>query len=460
MAATTVVAGGTVLTVDAAGTVIADGAVAVRDGRITAVGPRPQVLADAGPDATVVDASGAAVLPGFVNGHTHGCMTYGRTIGADREFTEWFGSTQLPIMEAMAAEDYVLAETLCLVENLLEGTTTVLENGFFPTAARRPASGLVAAAAARTGARTVIADAYLSVGGVPSMHESPEEVEERHRAVVAEHHRRGRTYVTLSPLLPWETTVEQLAAVSALAREQGLMVHAHCAETPVYNQRSRDVHGVRTNVDLHARADCLGPWVQLVGCSEIDEGDVEAIAEAGARVISVPTSDLFQSHLPAPVPALVARGVPVSVASNGCAGNGGQSMLAALKDGAGLAKALTREPTTLDRHRALRMATIDAADNLGLADEVGSLEVGKRADVTVVDLGGPHVSPVLDVTAAVAYSARGSDVRHVLVDGEHLVADGRFTRFDVADLVAEVTARARHLAATHPPVAALCRGLP
>lgn len=455
-----VVSGGTVLTAERGGRAIVDGAVAVGDdGRIVEVGPRSDVLERVGPGARVVDATDAAVLPGFVNGHTHGCMTFGRTIGADREFTEWFGATQLPIMGAMSAEDFVLAETLCLVENLLEGTTTVLENGFFPTAVRQPASSLVATAVDRAGVRAVIADAYLSVGSVPSMFESPEAVAERHREVVAAHHGRRRTSVALSPLLPWETTVAQLADVSEMAQEMGVMVHAHCAETPVYNNRSREQHGVRSNVELHARAGALGPWVQLVGCSEVDATDIDLIARAGARVISVPTSDLFQSHLPAPVPELLRRGVSVSVASNGCAGNGGQSMFAALKDGAGLAKAATRDPSTLDRHRALEMATRRAAENLGLDDQIGSLEVGKRADILVVDLTGPHVTPVLDVVAAVAYSARGSDVRHVVVDGEVLVADGRFTRFDVGELVREVSDRARHLAATHPEVGALRRGI-
>lgn len=441
---------GTVITVDRDRRVITDGGVAVEDGEIVAVGPASDLRRRFPQPERVVDARGAAILPGFVNGHTHGCMLYGRTLGYDRDFVSWFGDTQLPMMTAMTPEDYALAETLTMVENLLEGNTTVLENGFFPESLRRDGRAVVVEAAERTGVRTVVADAYLTGNTAPELVEDPDAALGRQVELLEQLHGRGRFRVALSPLLPWATSVEELAEISRLARDRGAMVHAHCAETPVYNERCQERHGVRSNVGLHAAAGALGPWVQLVGCSELDSTDVELIAETGTRVISVPTSDLFQSHRPLVLTELLERGVPVSFASNGCAGNGGQSMFAAMKDGAGLAKALSRDPAALTKDMALEMATIRAAENLGIADLVGSLEVGKRGDIIVVDLQGAHCAPALNPVAAVTYSCRGSDVRHVFVDGEPVVAAGRCTRLDVGDLAETVQRRAGELAAADP----------
>jgi 5-methylthioadenosine/S-adenosylhomocysteine deaminase len=124
-------------------------------------------------------------------------------------------------------------------------------------------------------------------------------------------------------------------------------------------------------------------------------------------------------------------------------------MFEAVKDGAGLVKSVNRDPSIVDKDRALAMATIVAAENLGIDDQVGSLEVGKRGDLIAVDLTRPHCTPVLNVVAALAYSARGSDVTHVLVDGEVVVRDRQCTRIDPAPLIERVSNRSRELAENH-----------
>lgn len=455
---TTVIKGGTIVTMDPDRRLLNNSSIVCRNGVIEEILPSDELAGRLVADHEI-DASGCAVLPGFINGHTHGCMLFGRTIGTDREFPEWFGTTQLPMMAEMGVEEYTLAETLTMVENLLAGNTTVLENSFFPAHLGAERAPMIADAAQVTGIRAVIADAYLTGNSAALLLEDPDEAYSRQRRLLQRYHRTDRLTVALSPLLPWATSLEDLRATIDLAREYDVMVHAHCAETPHYNERCQQVHKARSNVAFHAEAGALGPQVQLVGCSEIDAEDIAMIADTGTRVISVPTSDLFQSHYPLQMAELLDRGVSVSLASNGCAGNGGQSMFAAMKDGAGLVKALHRDPSIVTKDVALEMATIGAARNLGLDTEVGSIEVGKRADIIAVDLSGAHVTPVLDVIAAVVYCCQPTDVLHVLVDGQPVVLDGRCVTIDVKQLVEDVNEAALTIARTNADIAALTRGL-
>lgn len=443
---------GTLVTMDPGRRIIEDAAVAIRDGVIVDVGPAQSVI-DGNPQATnTIDASDKVVIPGLINSHTHACMLFQRTIGFDQPFERWFAETQLPMMRQMSLGDYSMAAQLTMAENLLEGNTTVVENCFFPTSVRDEGSPEAAtvAAAETIGTRLGLATSYLTANSDPAFLESSTGVIARLDFAMHEWHRRQNVVVIPSLLLPWATDRRTLEDLVALARAAGAMMHFHCAETPYYNRRCREDHGARSNVDLLASVDALGDDVQLVGCSEIDDTDMDLIAETGTRVISVPTSDLFQSHRPLRTSELLERGVPISFGANGCAGNGRQGMFEAMKDGAGLAKALNGDPTVLGKDEALAMGTIEAARNLGIGDLVGSIEVGKRGDLVALDLHKAHTVPMLNAVAAVVYSARGPDVTDVLVDGEHVIRDGRCVNVDVDELVAGVQDRAEEIAAATP----------
>jgi 5-methylthioadenosine/S-adenosylhomocysteine deaminase len=427
--------------------VLVDSAVGIDSGEIIAIGATSELQASRSWDE-IIEAPGCVLIPGLINSHTHGCMLYQRTIGFDQAFEDWFTTSQLPMMREMGLEDFADAERLTMIENVLDGNTTVMENCFFSSRARAagdPEDATVRAAA-DIGVRLVLGTSYLSAHADPDFTEPIDDVLDRLDRALRKWHRRERLTVTPSLLLPWATEVDDLRRVLELTRNAGAMFHIHTAETPGYNLRCQDVHGARSNIDFLASAGALGPDVQLAGCSELDDDDVDLVARSGARVISMPTSDLFQSHAPLRIRELLGKGVRVSFGSNGCAGNGGQSMLAAAKDGAGLAKAVYRDPTVVDKDSALAMVTITAAQNLGIDDLVGSLEIGKRADIAVVDLTGPHHTPVLNVVAALTYSARSGDVRHVLVDGEVVVREGVCVRADPAPVIARVSEQAQRIA--------------
>lgn len=452
------VAGGTVVTMNPERQILRDGVVVVEGNLITAVGSREDVAIPAG--AEVIDATGSIVIPGLVNSHTHGCMTFQRTIGYDQQFDDWFARTQVPMMAAMSLDDFRLAERLMVAENLLEGNTTIVENSFFPASVRREGDPeeVVVEEARRLGARLVLATAFLTDHTDARFVEPQASVMARMESALHRWHRRERVVVTPSLLLPWATSPRTLRSVAELARGANAMLHLHTAETPFYDERCRTVHGFRSNVAMLDDCAALGPDVQLVGCSEIDEADIDLVAASGSRVISVPTSDLFQSHRPAPVVELRRRGVAVSLGANGCAGNGRQSMFEAMKDGAGLAKALHQDPTALGKDDVLTMATIGAAQNLGIDDLVGSIEIGKRADLVVVESRVPHATPLLNVVAGLVYSLRGTDVRDVLVDGDVVVRGRRLVRGDADDIAKAVQERAEKVAADVPEIEAFLGG--
>lgn len=442
---TTLIRNGAVVTVDANDRILEGGSVLVRDGTIAWIGLPGDEPDDPASIDEVIDARGKVVAPGFINSHTHGCMLYQRTIGYDRHFDDWFANTQLPMMRRMTLQDYGRAELLTMAENLLEGNTTVVENCFFPNSVRdmgSPEEGVVLAARA-VGARLVLATSYVSAHTDEAFVEPDSVVLARMESALHDWHRRDLVVVAPSLLLPWATTPDLLSNTLELARSAKAMMHFHTAETAYYNDLVRELHGARSNVGFLRDVGALGPDIQLVGCSEINDEDVDLVVASGTRVISVPTSDMFQSHKPLRMRELLNRGVPVSFGANGCAGNGRQGMFEAMKDGAGLVKALEQDPVVLNKDRALRMATIDAARNLGIDDLVGSIEVGKRADLILVDLTGPHVTPALNVVAALVYSCRGPDVTDVMVDGDWVVRRREVVGCDLEDLTSEVLERAR-----------------
>lgn len=441
-----IIAGATALCMDGARRVIEDSGIVVVGGRIAAVGELAAVRAEYGAATREIDGRGAVVVPGFVNAHTHGCMTFGRTLGFDRTFRQWLEDSQLPVMEAMNLSDVGLAARVCFAENLLEGNTTVAENSFFPTRVRAEGSpeAETVAAAAEIGCRLVLATSYVTDHYDHRLLERPEDVVARMELALTSW-RNELVEVSPSVLLPWATDAVTFQTVAGLASRHGARLHLHTAETPYYNTACQDVHGARSNVGFLSDLDVLDRRSLLVGCSELDEQDLALVAESGATVVSVPTANLFQSHRLVDLLALQDRGISTCLASNGCAGNGGQSMFAAMKDGAGITKSLSGRPDRFGVEQVLAMATIDAARALGIDDRTGSLEVGKDADLVLVRMGGIHQAPMVNPLAALVYSSRGADVSDVFVRGRHVVRDGVLQTADTDELVSRSRSRALRL---------------
>ncbi|MEU6701627.1 amidohydrolase [Pseudonocardia sp. NPDC046786] len=450
----TVLTGGTVVPVDPQRRVLTEGAVAFAgpgpgpaDGTILAVGPPAEVLA-AYPDADVVDCRGSLVLPGFVNTHTHLFQTLLKGLGDDRVLSDWFTAMTGPSAVALTEDDVYVGALHGCTEALTTGTTTLLD--FMYVHPRPGLADAVAHAMYDTGIRGIVGRGYTTTGtdvGVP-----PELIEPLDTALadaerlIGTWNRPGsRVRAGLAPCMSWTVDAATLRETRALADRTDALVTMHLAESPFDVEESQRRFGMR-DVPFAAETGLLGPDLVAAHCVQCDDTDLDLLAASGTAVSHNPCSNLYLGSGFAPVPAMHRRGITVGLASDGPASSSNHSMLQAVKFAALLHKGVHRDPEIMTAEKALEMATVDGAAALGMADRIGSLEPGKRADVIVLDLSNLCVTPVHAAVSALVYSQRGDEVDRVYVDGEPVVAGGRPVRVDARTVRERSAAAAAGLA--------------
>ncbi len=428
----------TVLTMNPARELIGDGAVLVEGGRIAYVGPTAGAPRGA---EEAIDARGKLVMPGLVNCHTHLCMVLGRTIGVERRLLGWL-EVEMGLMRGIDLDALYAAELLGCVENLRNGNTTLVENFFFPRRRGEVPEEAAFRAMRDSGVRGTLARGYHARNYAPDFIESIDEQDRAVEALAKRWHgaENGRLRLSLGPVLPWVVDVEELRRSRALAERLGLGLHMHVAESPEFNAKIAQHHPKPwRNVELLAEAGCLGPDTQAVAVSDISAEEIQLLKKHGAAVVFDPQTRLFWgTGFPSIRPFLEA-GLTCGLGTNGPAANCGQDLFETMKYACATAKTATNDPTALGRKRVLAMATIEGARAIGLDKEIGSLEVGKRADLITIDLAQPHLTPAADVEAALVYSAKGSDVRDVVVDGRLLMRDRRFLLIDEKKVLNEAS---------------------
>jgi len=411
-----------VLMTDDAGGVREHVSIAIDDGRIVSVG-------EPTPDArTVIDGQGLLVMPGLVNLHTHLAMTLLRGIAEEVDlqgFLERVWAEEARIMDA----DGVYAGTrLGALEAVLGGTTTALDMYFHPADAHR--------AAVEVGLRHVTGPVFFSFTG-------PDHLEWEERMALA------RTWPTtldalggphvpraLMPHAAFTVGVEHLAQIADLAREQGALVHTHASENDRENDDTVQATGMRPVPALEASgvlalAPILGHGVRL------DAHDRDRVAATGTSIAHCPGSNLKLASGAADIVGYRDQGIRVGIGTDGCSSSNDLDMFAAMRLAANLARLVHADPAALSARDVVRAATLEGARALGLGDRIGTVEVGKEADLIAIDLRAPHLVPVHDPYTSVVFSAGRSDVRHVLIAGRPVVIDGEPTRVDAASVMAE-----------------------
>jgi len=438
--------------------VFPDGCVRVRGRTIDYVGPRASL-----PEGQVdeyIDASGTVIMPGLVNAHTHLCMLFGRGLATDVDLLRWL-DVQMPLMRSMSDEDLYLAELLGCVENLRNGNTCVVENLFMPARVGSDPATAAFRAMRDSGVRGTVARAYETRAFASDFVENMDVVQAAIERLAGQWHGAcgGRLRLSFGPLLPWAISADELRRTAALSRRLGLGLHMHVAESPEFNRQVAVHHGREIRqVELLEETGCLGPHVQAVGVSDISEHELALLKASSTSVVFDPPTRLFWgTGFPSLRPFLDA-GISCALATNGPSANCGQDMFESMKYACAIAKTASGNPAALPARRALRMATIESARALGLDNLIGSLEVGKEADLITVDLDQPHLCALHDVWSALVFSARGADVRDVLVQGQVRMRGRRLIDLDEAGLVAR-TRLAAHDVACRAGVRRLSHGL-
>lgn len=422
-----VITGSTALVHDAEGRAgfLDDAAVVVRDGRIDAVTTTPEV---AGLQATErIDARGQAALPGLINCHTHTPMVALRGIAEDLPAHEWFNDWIWPIESNLTERVVGLGARLACAEMIRGGVTTFADHYF--------AMDTVADVVAESGLRANLGAAFFSSQG-PEGRAASLEFALRRRGTAD-----GRVTTSLAPHAPYTVDEADLAATAELAREHGLMVHLHAAENRAQTDNSLERHG-RTPIEILHRAGLLDVDVLIAHGTGILDHDLPVLRQGTGRiaVASAPRGYLKFGWDTTPVRALSGIGIPVGLATDGAASNNTLDVWESMALTALVQKSTQRDPAWLTARQALDHATLQSARAVGLGDEIGSLAPGRRADIVLVDLTGPHTQPVHDLAATLVHSARSADVTTTIVDGRILMRDRRLLTLDVPHIVAELGA--------------------
>ncbi|RZU33630.1 amidohydrolase family protein [Blastococcus saxobsidens] len=418
---------------DRAGTVVPEAVVDVADGLITWTGP----AAEAPPvgDAQVTDLPGV-LTPGLVNAHSHAAMVLFRGQGEGLPLDRWLQEVMWPREARLTPEDVEVAMTAASAEMLANGITTSVEMYFHPER--------IAAAVAITGARAVIATPLLPLPGMPPMAEQLAAAVALARTAPDD----GTVEYGIGPHAAYTVPLPVLADAARAAREHGLLLHLHVAETATEGQDLLAAHGLSVPA-LLAAYDVLGGRVLAAHCVHMDDADLELWQEYDVAVAHCPASNAKLASGVAPLRPMLDRGIRVGLGTDGPASNDSLDLFADLRLAAGLARLRERSATALTAAEAFWLATGGAADAIGRPD-LGRLEAGRRADLVHIDTRDLVFEPVgdaADVLAHLVWSGAGRHVRDVWVGGRPVVRDGTSTTVDVEALRSDVAARAARLAA-------------
>ncbi|CAM5368826.1 amidohydrolase [Streptomyces aurantiogriseus] len=408
-------------------TFLEDAAVVVRDGLVDAVVPAAEAAGV--PAVERLDARGQVAMPGLVNCHTHAPMVALRGLAEDLPTEEWFNDVVWPVESNLTEKDVELGARLACAEMIRGGVTCFADHYF--------AMDAVAAVVAECGIRAHLGQAYFSSQGEQGRQQSLE---------FALHHRggaHGRITTALAPHAPYTVTDADLAATADLARAHGLPVHLHASENRDQADTSLARHGV-TPIEVLERTGVLDADVLIAHGTGILERDLSVLARARGRtaVASAPRGYLkFAWPTTTPIRALREIGVPVGLATDGAASNNSLDVWESMALTSLIQKSTEGDPRWLTSRQALHHATLQSARAVGLGDRIGSIAPGRRADIVLVDLTGPHTQPVHDLAATLVHSARSSDVRTTIVDGRILMRDRELLTLDVPAVVRELGER-------------------
>ncbi len=437
--------GGLLLTLDERATVVEGGDLWVDDGRIAAVGG-PGRRVPAGADAPRdLDVSGCAVLPGLVQGHVHLGQTLFRGLAEDRRLLAWLRERIWPLEAAHDRDSAYWSALLGAAECLLGGTTTIQEIGLGPGA-----DGLIAGIL-ESGLRGFAGKCLMDVGeGLPERLAEPAErglAEAEELGDRLERSSGGRLQAVLNPRFALSCSERLLSGIAELSRARGWPVHTHALEQREETAAVRRAWSGRDEIELFRDLGLLDGDLRIAHGVWLHPRHWPDLARRRFSVVHCPSSNLKLGSGIARVVGLKRAGIPVGVGADGPPCNNRLDAWTELRLAAQL-QVLRYGPGSFRGVDALRMATSEGARALGLESEIGSLEVGKRADFVVLDLARPELvcAPGVDPHDRLAYAASPAAVRHVGIGGRLVVEDGRPTGIDLERVLREAAAAAERVA--------------
>jgi 5-methylthioadenosine/S-adenosylhomocysteine deaminase len=421
-----VVRGGMVVTMNPQRRLIEGGAVAVDKGRIVAVGTEAEV-AQGYRGRDTLDARGGIVLPGLVNAHTHAPMVLFRGVADDLKLMEWLQRYIFPAEKKNVTAEFVRAGTrLAALEMIRSGTTTFVDMYYFESD--------IAEVAKSAGLRTVAGETLIEFPA-PDNKTIAEAL-----AYIEKFLQRwkGDPLVTaaLAPHSAFLCSTDTLKAARALADRYGAPLLIHVSETQDEQDQVKKRYGKTPTEVLH-EIGFLRKGVLAAHGVWLSPSDRALLKQAGAGVAHCPQSNMKLASGAAPVREMIAEDLRLGLGTDGAASNNDLDMFEEMMSAALLAKHASGDPTAAAAPAVLEMATLGGARALGMEDQIGSLEIGKRADLVVVGLEAARLHPLYDPVSHLVYAAKGADVRHVVIEGRPVMRDRKVLTLDEPAVLAE-----------------------
>ena len=416
-----IVLGDHVVAMDQEGTIYERGAVAVDQGEVVAVGPADEVLSRYRARRQL-PGENRVVLPGLINGHSHAAMTLLRGIADDLALMVWLNEYIFPAEVRFVDPEFVRVGTeLACWEMIRGGTTTFVDMYYFPS--------VIAEVVERCGLRAMVSTTVIGQKS-PDAADAAEGLEQGFAFIEAWRGRNSRVTPIFGPHSNYTLNSAQLRAVRDAADKMKVPISIHLSESPLERKMAMENYGTTSILHLEGLDFFRGP---TIGAHVVwpTEEEIPILAHRAVGVIYNPTSNMKTSAGVAPVVAMKKQGVVIGLGTDGAASNNDLDMWEEMRLATLLQKVNTMDPAVLSADAVLRMATSEGARAIGMQDQIGMLEPGKRADLIQVSLGDVHFVPTYDVLSHLVYVADEQDVTSVVVDGEVLMEEGEIPHLDI-----------------------------
>ncbi len=408
-----------VIPVDPSNSVLEEHSIAINKNRIHAVMPT-KAARELFDTAEFIDLPNHAVIPGFVNAHTHAAMSLLRGVAEDLPLETWLQNYIWPLEQKWVSEDFVRAGTrLAFAEMIQSGTTCMNDMYFFPN--------VVGELAAKTGLRASLGMIVLEFPTIWAS--SADDYLQKGLEVHREFSSTNLVSTMFAPHAPYTVADAMFEKIASAAAEHSLRIHMHVHETRDEIENSLKMHGVRPIERLN-QLGIVTENLIAVHATQLEENEIALFAEAKSSVAHCPKSNLKLSSGTCPAAQLLKNGVNVAIGTDSAASNNSLNMLEEMRFATLLAKNTPAGAANIPVHQALRMATINGARCLGLDADIGSLEAGKLADITALDLSELACLPVYDPVAQLVHAASRNQVTDVWVDGKRLLNNRKLTTID------------------------------
>jgi 5-methylthioadenosine/S-adenosylhomocysteine deaminase len=409
------------LTVNQDFEVLSDYAIIIEDNCIRDILPAAEVSQDPQyAQAEVIDLPDHILMPGLVNSHTHAPMSLFRGIADDLALMDWLHNHIWPAEKQWVDPQFIVdGYQLTAAEMIRSGTTCMNDMYFYPDLVAREAQSL--------GMRCVVG---LIVLDFPSVWAKDAD-DYLHKALAVHDEIKEFPLVTstLAPHAPYSVSDAAMAQIAMYSNELDIPVHMHVHETALEVAQAEKNSGTRPLERLD-QLNLLNPNLIAVHMTELNVFEIERLAETGVHVVHCPESNLKLASGTCAVAQLQDKGINVCLGTDGAASNNDLDMISEMRTAALLAKNVARDASACTARQAIQMATINGAKALGLADSIGSIEVGKQADLIAIDLARLNTQPVYDPVAQLVYAANSQQVSHVWIAGQNLLRDFQFSNLD------------------------------